>query len=108
MSVTAGPAPPLYGTWTMSSPASERNNSISRRFRLPLPGDAKLIWVAFFFACSTSSVTVLAGKLLAVTSTSGTFDTSDTGTKALAVKRCLAPKIVGLIASVPTLPRNTV
>ena len=36
---TAGPAPPLYGTWTMSSPSAMRSSSISSRFTLPLPGE---------------------------------------------------------------------
>ena len=38
--LSAGPAPPLYGTCTMSRPASLRSTSISRRFWLPLPGEA--------------------------------------------------------------------
>ena len=36
----AGPAPPLYGTCTMSRFASLRRTSISRRFWLALPGEA--------------------------------------------------------------------
>ena len=41
-SVTAGPAPLLYGTCRRSMPASFINISVSRRFWLPAPGDPKL------------------------------------------------------------------
>ena len=42
MSVAAGPDPPLYGTWTIFSPAISANTSMARRFWLPAPCEAKL------------------------------------------------------------------
>ena len=108
MSVIAGPAPPLYGTCTMSRFATPRNSSISSRFRLPLPGEAKLILVGFLRPYSTSSATLFAGMDGPATRMSGAFATCDTGAKLTAVILCCAPKIDWLIASVPTLPRKTV
>ena len=41
-SAAAGPDPPLYGTWLIFTPAFSANSSITSRFKLPLPCEAKL------------------------------------------------------------------
>ena len=53
---TAG-APPLNGTWTISTPASRRNSTAARCGAEPLPEVAKLSLPGFFFACAISSCT---------------------------------------------------
>ena len=81
-SVIAGPLP-LYGMPTMSMPAIDLKNSPVRCCDVPVPGYAQLIVPGAFFAASTSSFTVLEGRLGWPTSISGTVNTPLTMAKSL-------------------------
>src|SRR5678815_5086598 len=80
--VVAGP-PPLYGTCVTATPAYCFSISIDRWLVVPMPLDDALNCPARFLASATSSGTLLTGTLGCTTSTSGTEDTHETGSKSL-------------------------
>ena len=67
-SVVATPAP-LYGTCTMSMPATVFNSSPHKCGEPPTPDEAKLILRGLAFASAISSLTLFAGRLLVTTIT---------------------------------------
>ncbi|MNR00373.1 hypothetical protein D3C85_1161430 [compost metagenome] len=62
-------AEPLYGTWTISMPAIDLNNSPDKWLELPLPAEPKVSAPGFCLASATSSLTLLTGRLFGTTST---------------------------------------
>ena len=103
--VTAGPAPPLYGMCTILRSANFMNRSISKRFNVLDPGDAKLSSPGFDFANATSSATVFAGTLGLAIRMLGTPATSVIAVKSFCGLIDRLGNTAGLIAIVPMLPR---
>src|SRR5207237_10507704 len=77
---TAG-APPLYGTWTISTPARRWKSTAASCGTEPLPEEAKLSLLGFFFAYAISSPSVLTPREGFTATTSGDDVTLVTATR---------------------------